>query len=105
VNAVAAAYPNDRLALLSYRQDYTIRYFLGGESGPISAPTFDAALLRLVADRITPHANARAFLVDGTAHVLLSDAAGISSGGITLADWLGRMLSDSDAWATVGLPP
>jgi hypothetical protein len=101
VDAVAAAYPDDRLALLSYRQDATIRYFMNG----MSSPAFDAALLELVGLRITPHANARAFLLDGTSHVLLPGAASIESGGVNLADWLDLMLSDDAGWATVGDAP
>ncbi len=100
VDALAAKYPDDRLALLSTRQDETIRGFMG-----LSGAEFQAALYQLVDARIATHTNAAAFVVDGDHHVLLWNRAGYTSEGVTLADWLGLMLSDDAGWATLGMPP
>jgi hypothetical protein len=103
VDALAAKYPDDRLALLSTLRDGTISWYLG-----LSADQFQAALLQLVNERIAPHANARAFVVTDSAHVtdhvLLWGRADYTSESVTLADWLGQMLSDDAGWSTLGMP-
>ncbi len=97
LSAIADKYPQDRIALLSSRQDAVIRSFL------LQTPTgFENALLQLVDQRIAPLAGARAFVIGGEDHALLQKPASYSSGGLGLPTWLGQMVSDDPAWATVG---
>lgn len=98
--ALAQRYPADRLALLSTRRDAVIRsYLLQSPAG------FERALLQLVDQRVAPLAGARAFLVPGEGHALLQDPAAQVAGGVGLLAWLGQMIDDDPAWATVGRNP
>jgi hypothetical protein len=78
---------------------------------------FEAALRKLEAVVFAPTDNARVFYdADGgllDAHMLLTPAtpsgaasyvASHEEDGVTLADWLERMVSDDPRWATV-MPP
>lgn len=94
---LAQKYPQDRLALLSSRQDPVIGAFL------LQTPTgFENALLQLVDQRIAPLANARAFLVEGDDHALLRKPAAYSAGGLDLPAWLTQMVRDDPGWSTLG---
>ncbi len=97
LDTLASKYPGDRIALVSSRQDSVIRSFL------LQTPSgFESALLQLVDERIAPHPNARAFLVDGADHALLRRPGSYSAGGVALPSWLGQMVNDDPAWSTQG---
>lgn len=81
---LSAAYPNRRLALLSYDQDRVIAYYFLGGVGPdpaLNPPVgaFNAALLSLEA-RYDARPNTKYFVVPGDGHVLWGDY------GLRLAD-------------------
>lgn len=88
--------PPARMALLSYTRDTTISTYFG-----ITQDDFTDNLLRLSRERIEPRPNMRHFIVTGASHVLIGGASRISGGGVTLAEWLNRMASDSPDWANV----
>lgn len=94
---LARAHPGARLALLSSRQDRVIRGYVG--LGPAG---FEAAVLRLVDERVAPLAQARAFLVPGDGHTMLGAPAAFTSGDVTLLEWLRRMVEDEAGWTTAG---
>ncbi len=97
---LAQRWPADRFALLSSRQDAVIRgYLLQSPAG------FERALLQLVDQRVTPLAGARAFLEPGERHALLQAPAAHTAEGVPLPAWLGQMIGDDPAWATVGRNP
>ncbi len=97
LQAEAAKYPGDRIALLSSRQDSVISGFL------LQTPSgFENALLQLVDARIAPLRNGRAFLVSGSDHTLLRRPPAYSAGGVSLPAWLRQMVSDDPSWATAG---
>ena len=110
--ALAKLHPGDRIAFLSHLRDPVMSGFT------LSTPdAFEAALRRLEAAVFAPTPNARVFYdSDGgtlDAHMLLTpeepygSASYVAShveGGLTLADWLERMVSDDPRWGTV-LPP
>ena len=100
--ALAQKYPEDRIALLSSRQDAVIRSFFGLGVNPMPAEAFEADLFELVDERIAPLANARAFLVPGNGHALLEDVAEWSADGTPLPDWIRQMVHDEDGWSTLG---
>jgi len=92
-------HPLDRMALLTSLQDEVIgAYFLI----PLAADV-ELRMRALIADRIAPTANFRAFVIPGTSHTLLGGADTITSGGMTLETWLSRMHTGDASWMTVGL--
>lgn len=92
--AVEALYPGDRMALLSSLQDRVISgYYV------TSGPQFEAALLRMAADRIDPAPNARYFFVAGDTHTMLGNPAAFAQGP-TLLEWLGQQASGDPAWTS-----
>ncbi len=106
---LSALHPADRIAFLSHLRDPVMSAFT------LSTPdAFEAALRHLEAAVLAPTPNARAFYdADGgtlDAHMLLTPAepSGAASyvashveGGLTLADWLERMISDDPRWDSV----
>jgi hypothetical protein len=104
---LAAKYPQDRIALLSTRQDAVIRAFFGF----MPADVFEQSLLELIDTRIAPlneppaPARAAAFVVDGDHHALLEDFAAWSADGTALPDWMRQMVQDEEGWTTQGVPP
>jgi hypothetical protein len=97
--ALAEKYPDDRIALLSTRQDAVIRAFYG----LMPAEEFEEGLLELVDTRIAELDDAAAaFLVPGTGHVLLEDFGAWEADGVTLPAWIGHMVNDQDVWSTLG---
>jgi hypothetical protein len=97
LNTVAQKYPQDRIALISSHQDTVIRAFL------LQTPSgFENALLQLVDERITPLANARAFLVSGADHAMLRTPASYTAGSVSLPSWLAQMVNDDPTWSTQG---
>ena len=100
IPALAEKYPDDRLALVSSLEDSVIRTYLD-----LSPTDFQAALLKLVDERIAPLAGAdgaRAFLASGSNHALLEAPADYAAGEVTLPDWLAQLVGDDAAWATQG---
>lgn len=97
--ALVAKYPQDRMALLTSLQDQTIRtYFL-----ILLGIDFEQRLRALVTDRLAPTTTFRTFAIPGESHTLLGGINTITSGGLTVEAWLGRMLTGDPGWATVGL--
>jgi hypothetical protein len=98
VEALAARWPDDRLALISFRQDPTIAFFAG-----ITPVAFEAALLRLADEHVVPYAPQRAaFLVEGSDHTTLGNPSAHLADGVPLPDWLSQMLNDDPGWTTLG---
>jgi pectinacetylesterase len=95
LSALAATYPNDRLALLSSLQDQTIRSYFG-----LTAAQFQTALLQMSADRLDPTSNFKYFFVTGSSHTMLANPARFTSASVPLWDWLRRDIEDDDAWAS-----
>jgi hypothetical protein len=93
---LSATLPQDRLALLSSTQDMVIRSYL-----LLSPDNFQKALAQLLATRFDPTSNLRAFVQTGQTHTMLGDEPGHASGGIKVADWIGRMVGDDAGWGTV----
>lgn len=93
---VAAKYPKDRLALLSYTQDQVIRAFF-----TLSADAFQADLYDLATTVIDPLPNMRYFVATGTAHTFLGAPGGKTSQGVELWTWLGQLLNDDPSWSSV----
>jgi hypothetical protein len=92
LQAVAAKYPADRLALLSSLQDSVISgYFL------MPGPVFQEHLLRMAADVLDPSANARYFFVPGSSHTMVLAPASFEQ-GVPLLEWLGQQVSGDPAW-------
>ncbi len=107
---LAALHPRDRIAFLSHARDPVMTAFtVSGTPG-----AFEVALRELESVVFAPTDNARVFYdSDGgqvDAHMLLTPAtpSGADSyvatheeRGVSLADWLERMVSDDPSWATV----
>jgi Pectinacetylesterase len=97
--ALAARYPNDRLALLSVLTDPVISLYFA-----LSLDQFQTDLLATVKDRFEPTTNARAYLLAGTQHGLLPATASTSAptptGNVLLESWLDAMVSGG-TWAAV----
>jgi hypothetical protein len=95
--AVAAKYPNDRMALLSSLQDQTIRtYFM------LTADGMQTALQSLKTDKLDALPNFHTFFVSGETHTMLGNPSGFVAGGTALLPWLGQMSSGDAAWTSVG---
>jgi hypothetical protein len=103
LRALAARYPQDRIALLSHLQDLTIREFFGTFTTtypylePMSAEGFEAALRSLGTDAMDPTANAKYFFTDGDGHPTLLDPTAIDT-PVPLGGWLELMISDAASW-------
>jgi hypothetical protein len=97
VPALAARWPDDRLALLSSTQDEVIRSFVG--LGPAG---FEQAILRLRARRFDPLPNAATFLVPGSGHTMLGNPAAFRAGDVPLLGWLAQQVSGAPGWSSVG---
>ena len=92
---LAAKYPGERLALLSYTQDNVIRSYLG-----LSATDFQTNLYGLAGTRLDPLAQSRYYLVTGTGHTFLGKPAATTAQGIPLWNWLTQFIADDPAWAS-----
>jgi len=82
VEALHPAHPDSRFALLTSRNDEVIRGYFGFGWEDMG-PEVDALL-----DASYSGPNSAAFVVDGTAHVLLSDPLLTGSGGVTLLSFV-----------------
>lgn len=109
--ALATLHPRDRIAFVSHAQDPVMSAFM-----LVTPAGFETALRRLDSTVIAPLPRAHVFYdSDGgiaDAHMLLTPltpfagdyVASHVEGGISLEAWLGQMVSDDSAWASV-LPP
>jgi hypothetical protein len=95
--ALAALYPQDRMALLSSLQDQTISTYF-----QLSGADFQAKLQQMIADWIDPSPRFHTFLIPGTSHTMLGTPDTIMAGGLTLEAWLGQMIGGDAAWMSVG---
>lgn len=107
LTAIFAAYPQDRVALLSHTADAVICSFFGTYSttAPYLTPkdpvTFENQLRALGTNVIAPSANGRYFFTAGTAHPTLEDPSAITTPAPGLPAWIEEMLSDASSWANV----
>lgn len=90
----ANTFTTQRAALLTYTQDNVISQFYG-----ISTAKFEEGL-KLFTPQLEGKAGFRYFYVTGSNHVLLGDPSLTSKTGITLKDWLGKMINDDPTWAS-----
>jgi hypothetical protein len=95
--ALAARFPDDRMALASSTADATISFFFS-----LSEPAFTAALTTVTSKTLPPLAPWRSFVVEGTSHTMLGNVASHSAGGVALAAFLEQMVSADPAWQSVG---
>jgi hypothetical protein len=109
---LATAHPTLRMAILSTTGDSTIRQFYGyGYSGrcnfPVNMPEadYEAGLLESRDVLLAGHDNFKYFIKRETFHTFLgrrmeSDPATVS--GVTLAEWIRRLVEDDPSWDNVG---
>lgn len=90
--------PNLRMGMLSTKQDSVIAdIFLG-----IGGEAFEAALLPELAAIEEAHPDRfRSFVADGNSHTFIQAQFNRQVGGVTVAQWIADMLSDSDDWVSV----
>ncbi len=96
VPIVSAKYPKDRLSLLSYTQDQTIRGFF-----MLTAEAFQADLYDLAKTVLDPLPNLHYFFKTGTNHTFLGHPAGQTSQGVDLQVWLGQMVNEDPKWSSI----
>jgi len=96
VPALAALHPDARIGLVSSLRDATIADIFG-----LSGPDFEAALLDVAADRFAPTANARHFFVTGSGHAHLLFPSLVSVPGVTLLEWITRLVTDDPSWTSM----
>jgi hypothetical protein len=108
---LGARYPDRRFALLSTTQDAVIRSFYGyglsadcETSAMMSGDAFEAGVLELRDDIISPYPNVRAFLFPGEAHtMLLSSWTYWQTGaGPNLGEWVQSLTDGDPSWSNVG---
>ncbi len=107
---LATKYPDRRFALLSNTADSTIRSFYGAgitrdcRSGArLSSEVFEEGLVDLRDRALAPFPNAATFYVESDAHTFLIGGFETPvAGGITLGEWVQRMLDGADGWQSVG---
>jgi hypothetical protein len=85
-----------RIGLLSYRRDQVISTFFS-----LQPADFEAQYDAVVAEMNTTDEQ-RAFSLEGSRHVVLTDPTRTTSGGVVAAEWIDDLLSDDPAWDTVG---
>ena len=94
---LAGAYPNSRSAFLTYTSDSTIQFYFG-----ITAGEFSSGLQTLGASYFVPNEHWNYFAFGGSGHVLMTPAwSALNAGGVPLKTWVGQMVSDDPAWASV----
>lgn len=105
----ASRYPDRRFAFLSSMEDGTMRTFYGygysrGCDFPQNMPGEDyTAGLLGTRELVSGFDNFQTFYVPGDQHTFTYQGLGAnSSGGVTLGEWLGQMVSGDSAWADVG---
>ena len=91
---LAARYPADRMSLLSSVQDHTSRAYF-----QLSAPDFQADLLKLATDRLDPASHFHYFFVPGETHTMLGSVPSFSQNGVSLAAFLNKQVTDA-TWSS-----
>jgi hypothetical protein len=91
----AQVFPDHRGALLSYTQDPVLSSFSG-----ITTAQFNAGLKEDYATYFAPNPSLKAFVVNGSAHVLFFKPT-IATMGVTVSKFLTQMVTDDGAWASV----
>lgn len=91
-----ANHTTQRWALLSYTRDWIVPIYFG-----FTLEEFPQAIAEIVQTHVAPYENAGYFLLDAVGHVLLTAPLPITSGGVDLQAWLGQMVADDPAWASV----
>ena len=94
--ALAAHFPNDRMALLSSLQDAVIRGFYG-----MQGPAFQTALLALSTDELDPLPHFHRFFVSGATHTMLGSPSAYTTKGVVLWTFITQMITDDPAWTTI----
>jgi hypothetical protein len=95
--ALRERWPNDRFALLSTLRDRVIRSFF-----LLDGAEYETAIRRLDAEVFDPLPEAETFLVPGDAHTFLGAPSLATAEGVTLEEWLRRMVEDDPAWTSLG---
>ncbi len=91
VDAIGAARPDDRLALLAYTEDAIIKLFFGVD--PMTGPLGDLIAAHYEA------ANRHAFVLAGNLHTMLGSYADLAQpGGVTLETWIQQWATGDAAW-------
>jgi len=93
-DAVAAAHPTSRLALMTWDDDQTIAAYFG----------YTTSLIPVQDDLITNHfdlPNTHVFEAAGTSHTMFGQLTTVTSHGVHLSDWVTQWLVGDPAWATV----
>jgi hypothetical protein len=99
IPALAALYPNDRMALVSSLQDASVRAVF-----QLTADAFEDAVLTLAVDRLEPTTNFQYYLVPGESHAQLANPGAVSVDDVPLLTWITRFVSDDPAWVSVTPP-
>jgi hypothetical protein len=97
LGAVAARWPEDRLAILSSLRDSVIAGYF-----QLPAAAFEGHLRAMARDLVAPLPNARVFLVPGEQHTMLGAPPNFTQ-GVPLLDWLSAQVGGG-AWDSQ-LPP
>ncbi len=90
-------YPTSRFALLAYTKDQTLRTFFS-----YSAADFETQTGNLLMSAYDGQSNARYFVVDDPAHVMLLNFFTLQGpGNVSLVDWTSSFVAGTGAWANV----
>ena len=96
IPTLAARYPSDRMALLSYTQDGVIRAYFG-----LSAADFQTDLYGLATKQLDPLAKQlHYYFVTGSGHTFLGKPSAIAAQGVPLWTWITQFASDDPAWTS-----
>jgi len=95
VSNLAAQFPSDRMALLSYTQDGVIRTYFGQTEAE-----FQANLYSLAASKLDPLPQARYYFVTGTGHTFLGKPSATTAQGVPLWTWITQFVNDDAAWTS-----
>jgi len=98
LSAVAERWPDDRLAVIASLRDAVVSGYF-----EVREVDLEADLRAMASGIVAPLPNARAFLVPGERHALLTSPADYAQ-GVTLLGWISAGLDGDPAWATE-LPP
>lgn len=96
VGVLGQKYPKDRMALLSYTQDSTIRQFFGFQS----ADKFQMNLYDLASKVLDPRPQFHYYFVTGTSHTFLGSPASTTAQGVPLWSWITQFATDDPAWTS-----
>jgi len=95
IDAVTAAHPKSRIALLTYDDDAVIKQYFGYTGSLVAATNM---LLANQYDLPTTHA----FVLAGNGHTMFAQIGTlVGPGGVRLADWITQWANGDAAWTTV----